>query len=141
MHHEGQVRPDLLDAECCLERVDLVDLDTHHRGGARQARFLESLPPVGVAPDMGNAPVVQSSREARIGVVVDHDDLGAAEVELLHGAQADALEPADDHMTLHALRVGAIHAGMLPVLAYRGGCCRVKCGRRGLRRLEPTLGL
>jgi hypothetical protein len=38
--------------------MDLVYLDTHHRGSARQASFLESLTSVGAAPDMGNAPVV-----------------------------------------------------------------------------------
>ena len=63
---------------------------------------------------MGNAPVVEDPREAGIGVVVDHDNLGAAEVELLHGAQPDAVEAAEYDMALHVFGLGAVHPRMLP---------------------------
>ena len=140
LYHERQLRPDLFDAECRLERVDLVDLDAHHRGGTRQAGFLESLPSVGVAPDMGNVPVVQSAGEAWIGVVVDHDDLGATEVELLDGAETDALKTAHDHMTVHVLEPGALHAGMLPGWRIGEVAAALNVGADHLRRLEPHLG-
>ena len=51
---------------------------------------------------------------AGIGVVVDHHDPGAAQVELLHRAQPHALEAAHDHVTLHAFGLVPIHQGMLP---------------------------
>jgi hypothetical protein len=66
---------------------------------------------MGVVANMGNAPVVEDSREAGIGVVVDHDNQGAAQVELLHGAQPDALEAAE--MTWPSMSTGSarsIHA-------------------------------
>ncbi len=56
---ERQLRPDLLDAQRRLERVDLVDLDAHHRGGPCQAGLLEPLAPMGVSANMGTP---QSSR-------------------------------------------------------------------------------
>ena len=114
MDDDGEVRPQFLDAEGGLEGVDLVDLDADHRGGTRQAGLLESLAPVGVAPDVGDAPVVQGPGEAGVGVVVDHDDRGAAQGELLHGPQADALEPADDHVPVHVVGFQTVHPGMLP---------------------------
>ncbi len=86
LHHQGQVGADLLDPERRLQRVDLVDLDTDDRGGPRQARFVEPFAPVGVPPDMGDAPVVEGPPAAGISVVVDDHDLGTAQVELLHGA-------------------------------------------------------
>ena len=131
----GRLRADLLDAQCRLQRVDLVDLDTDHRGGARQPGLLEPLATVRVAADMGHAPVVQGPPTAGIGVVVDHDDPGAAQMELLHGAQPHALEPAHDHVTLHALGVLPIHQGMLPGWFATVGCRRVKC-----RRFHPSVG-
>ena len=141
LHDEWQVRPDLLDAERGLQRVDLVDLDADDRGGPCQAGFVESLAPVGVAADMGHAPVVEGPPAAGIGVVVDHDDLGTAQVELLHGAQPDALEAADDHMTLHVLGAPRDPSRHVAVPVRRGGCCSVKCRRPWHRRLEPHLGL
>ena len=46
---------------------------------------------------------------AGIGIVIDHDDLCTTKAELLHGAQADALEAADDDVTLHVVGAPAIH--------------------------------
>jgi hypothetical protein len=40
--------------------------------------------------------------------------MGAAEEELLHGAQSDAQDAADDHVPVHAVGLHAIHAHMLP---------------------------
>jgi hypothetical protein len=62
-------------------------------------------------------------------------------VELLHGAQADALEPADDHVTPHAIRLQAIHQGMLPVRLGMEVAAALNVGARGLRGLEPALRL
>jgi hypothetical protein len=93
--------------------VDLVDLDTDHRCRPGQAGVFESLAAVCVAPDVGHAPVVEGPPAAGIGVVVDHDDRGAAEGKLLHGAQPHALQAADDHVVLHAVGALGIHQGML----------------------------
>ena len=140
LHHEGQVRADLLDPQRRLERVDLVDLHADHRGGPRQAGLLESLAPVGVPSDMGDTPVVQGPPAAGIGVVVDHHDLGAAEGELLHGAQPHALEAADDHMALHVLGVHAIHQRMLSSRIGAKVAAALNVDVPAQRGLEPPWG-
>ena len=70
---------------------------------------------MGVTSDVGDAPVVEGPPAPGIGIVIDDDDLCTAEGELLHGAQAHALEAADDHVALHVLGVQAIHQRMLSV--------------------------
>ena len=140
LHDEREVRLQLLDAERRLQRVDLVDLDADHRGGTRQACFLESLAPMGVAPNVGDAPIVQGPGEAGVGVVVDHDDLRAAEGELLHGAQSDTLEAADDHVTIHVVGLHANHPRMLPSRFAVDVAAALNVRARGFRGLEPTWG-
>ena len=140
LDHEGQVRADLPDAQCRLERVDLVDLHADHGGGPRQTRLFESFAPVGVSPDVGDPPVVEGPPAAGIGVVVDHHHRGAAEVELLHGTQPDALQPADDHVALHALGLREIHPGMLPARIGAEVAAPLNVGSPPNRRLEPHLG-
>ena len=93
--------------------MDLVDLDADGRGGPREARLLEALAPMRVAPDVRDAPVLQDAGEPGVGVVVDHHHRGAAQVELLHGPQSDALQPAHDDVAAPAFGRCRIHAGML----------------------------
>jgi len=71
--------------------------------------------------------VVESAPAAGIGVVVDHDDLGATQVELLHGAQPDTLQAAHDDVTLHAVGSVAVHPRHVLASFRHGGCCSVKC--------------
>ena len=140
LDHEGEVRADLLDPQCRLERVDLVDLHADHGRRPRQAGLFESFAPVGMAPDMGDAPVVEGPPAPGIGVVVDHDDLGTAEGELLHGAQPDALQAADDHMALHVLGVHAIHQRMLSVRIGAEVAAALNVDVLAQRGLEPPWG-
>ncbi len=60
------------------------------------------LPQVGavvrVEDEMGHVPRLHGRRQAWIVVVIEHDDRHAGQVQLLHRAQADALQPADDHV-------------------------------------------
>ena len=96
--------------------MDLVHLDADHRDGPFQSSLVEALATMGVTADMRHAPVVERAPAAGIGVVVDHDHRGAAEGELLHGTKPDALQPADDDVTLHVVEALALHAGMVPGL-------------------------
>jgi hypothetical protein len=70
---------------------------------------------MGMPAHMRNTPVVEGAPAAGVGVVVDDNDRGPAERELLDGAQPDALQATDDHVALHVLRVRAVHQRMLSV--------------------------
>ena len=106
----------------------------------RQAGLFESFAPVGVPSDVGDTPVVEGPPPPRIGVVVDHDDLGAAECELLDGAQPDALEAADDHVALHALGLHAIHQRMLSARIVVEVAAALNVDVLAQRGLEPPWG-
>ena len=106
----------------------------------RQAGLLEPLAPMGVPSDMGDTPVVQGPPAPRIGVVVDHHDLGPTEGELLHRAEPHALEAADDHMALHVLGVHAIHQRMLSSRIGAKVAATLNVDVPARRGLEPPWG-
>jgi hypothetical protein len=94
--------------------VDLVDLHADHGGGARRPGLLEAFATVRPAAHVRDAPVRQDAGEPGVGVVVDHHHLRPAEVELLDGAQPDALETAHNDVAGHAVGHRGIHPRMLP---------------------------
>ena len=98
LDHDAGVGAQLPDAQGGLQGVYLVDLDADHGQGPGQAGLEQGVAEVGAATDVGDAPVLEDPGEARVGVVVDHDDRCAAEVELLDRAEPDALEAAHDHV-------------------------------------------
>ena len=141
LDHEGEVRSDLLDPQRRLERVDLVDLDADDGGCPRQAGLLESFAPVGVASDMGDTPVVEGPPAPGIGVVVDHDDLGAAEVRT---APRRAARRPGGRRRSHgpACPRGPCDPSTHVVVPdRRGGCCSVKCRCPGPAWARTPLGL
>ena len=117
LHDERKIRAKLFDPQRGLERVDLVDLHTDHGGRPGQTGLFEPLTP-GVGARRRTWGTPQSWKGppgARIGIVVDDDDRGSAQVETFRtGAQSDALQAADDHVALHAVGALAIHDGMVP---------------------------
>jgi hypothetical protein len=140
LDHQGQIRADLPDPQCRLERVDLVDLHADHGRRPRQAGLFEPFPPVGMAPDVGDTPVVEGPPPPRVGVVVDHDDRGATERELLDGAQPDALQAADDHVALHLLGLRPIHQRMLSFPIGAEVAAALNVGSLVQPGLEPPWG-
>jgi hypothetical protein len=53
---------------------------------------------MGSAREMRDPPAAHDAREAIVRVVIQHDNLRTREMQLLHRAQPDVVEPADDHM-------------------------------------------
>jgi hypothetical protein len=50
------------------------------------------------ARELRDPPAAHHAREALVGLVVEHHDAGAGEMQLLDRAQTDLVEPADDHV-------------------------------------------
>ena len=88
----------------------------------------------------GTPQSLQGAPAAGIGVVVDHDDRGAAEGELLDGAQPDALQAADDHVALHVSGVLAVHQRMLSFRIGVEVAAALNVGVLAQRGLEPPWG-
>jgi hypothetical protein len=48
-----------------------------------------------------DAPILQNTSEASVGIVVNHDDRSTAEVKLFHNAEPDPLKPTHNHVIAH----------------------------------------
>jgi hypothetical protein len=97
--------------------MDLINLGADHSLRLGQAGFVQTFSPMGTAVDVMDAPITQNAGEASIGIVVDHDDGGAAPVELLDCTEPDTLEPAHDDMAAPSSGSDRIHARMMAI------CC------------------
>ena len=94
--------------------MDLVELSAHDGNGTIEPRFLEPLAKVRTSLDMAHAPLIEDAGESGVGIVVDDDDFGAAEMELLHRAQPDPLEATHDDVAGQFLERMVSHLDMLP---------------------------
>ena len=81
LDHECHLGPQLAHAQSRLERVDLVHLDADHRRRPVEVRFDEALTAIGVSTDVLDSPVLERPGEARIRIVVDHQDARPAQME------------------------------------------------------------
>ena len=98
-----------------VSSVWISSISTHTTAAARaRPASSQALAAMGPAAYVRDAPVRQDAGEPGVGVVVDHHHLGAAEMELLHRAQSDALEPAHNDVTGDAIGRHGIHGRMLP---------------------------
>ncbi len=79
-----------------LERVQVRALRADHGGRAGQAGRRERVAQDRVAGEVRDAPRFDDGDEPRVGLVVDHRDGDAGEVQLLDRAQGDVVQPADD---------------------------------------------
>ena len=101
LHDEAHVWSKFPYPEGGFQGVDLVALGAYDSPGQFEPSLGKTLAEVCVAADVGDTPVLESAAKAMIGVIIDHDHGGTAEMELLDCSEAHSLETTHNHVVSH----------------------------------------
>ena len=99
VRHEPDVSPQIVHQQDRLERPQIRRLDHDHGLGVGHPCLEQGIGHISAPLDDRDRPIADDARlPLAHGLVVDHHDLGAGQVQLLDGAHPDRLQTADDHM-------------------------------------------